>query len=75
MKLSLTFLALLLIGGVLAAGTKEAGAVVYCQYVDYPAGCVVRTGAVLKPRPIAREAVRPGTPTNRGGPEDRAGRR
>jgi hypothetical protein len=75
MKLSLTFLALLLIGGFLTASTKEASAVVYCQYVDYPAGCTVRPGVVLRARPIAREAVRPGTPTNRGGPVDRAGRR
>jgi hypothetical protein len=75
MKLSLTFLALLVIGGFLATSTKEASAVVYCQYVDYPAGCTVRPGVVLRARPIAREAVRPGTPTNRGGPVDRAGRR
>ena len=74
MKLSLTLLALL-IGGFVTASTKEASAVVYCQYVDYPAGCTVRPGVVLRARPIAREAVRPGTPTNRGGPVDRAGRR
>jgi hypothetical protein len=76
MKLSLTLLALaLLVGGFVTASTKEASAVVYCLYIDYPVGCVVRTGVVLKPRPIAREAVRPGTPTNRGGPVDRVGRR
>jgi hypothetical protein len=75
MKLSLTFMALLLIGGFLAASTKEASAVVYCQYVNYPTGCTVRPGVVLRARPIAREAVRPGTPTNRGGPVDRVGRR
>jgi hypothetical protein len=75
MKLSLTFMALLLIGGFLTASTKEASAVVYCQYVDYPANCTVRAGVVLRPRPIAREAVRPGEPGNRGGPVDRAGRR
>jgi hypothetical protein len=74
MKLSLTLLALL-IGGFVTASTKEASAVVYCQYVDYPAGCTVRPGVRLRARPIAREAVRPGTPTNRGGPVDRAGRR
>jgi hypothetical protein len=72
--LSLTLFALL-IGGFVSASTKEASAVVYCQYVDYPAGCTVRPGVVLRPRPLAREAVRPGTPTNRGGPVDRAGRR
>ncbi len=74
MTLSLTLLALS-IGGFVTASTKEASAVVYCQYVNYPTGCTVRAGVVLRPRPIAREAVRPGTPTNRGGPEDRAGRR
>jgi hypothetical protein len=71
----LTFMALLLIGGFLAASTKEASAVVYCQYVDYPTGCAVRPGVVLRARPIAREAVRPGEPGNRGGPVDRPGRR
>jgi hypothetical protein len=75
MKLALTFMALLLIGGFMAASTKEASAVVYCQYVDYPTGCTVRPGVVLRARPIAREAVRPGEPGNRGGPVDRPGRR
>jgi hypothetical protein len=69
-----------------AASTEEAGAVVYCQYVNYPIGCVVRPGVVLRPRPVARAVVtpgvgapgvgvRPGTPMNRGGPVNRAGRR
>ena len=35
-----------------------AKAVVYCQYVGYPAGCVARAGVVLRPRPVARAAVR-----------------
>jgi hypothetical protein len=64
-----------MISGFLAASTEKAGAVVYCQYVEYPAGCVVRAGVVLRPRPVAREVVRPGTPANRGGPVDRVGRR
>ena len=76
MKLSIAFaFAALMIAGFLAASTEKAGAVVYCQYVEYPAGCVARAGVVLRPRPVARAAVRPGTPTNRGGPVDRAGRR
>ena len=59
-------------------GTTSA--VVYCQYVEYPAGCTVRPGVVLRPRPVARAVATPGvgrvgTPTNRGGPVDRAGRR
>ena len=78
MKLSIT-LSALLITGFVAVSTEKAGAVVYCQYVDYPANCVVRAGVVLRPRPVAGavavEAVRPGTPRNRGGPVDRVGRR
>jgi hypothetical protein len=34
-----------------------AAAVVYCQYVSYPTGCIVRAGVVLRPRPVARAAV------------------
>jgi hypothetical protein len=80
MKLSIAFAGALLVTGFVAASTEEASAaVVYCQYVDYPAGCVVRPGVVLRPRPVARaaarEAVRPGTPMNRGGPVNRVGRR
>lgn len=79
MKLSIALAAALAIIGVVAVSTEKASAVVYCQYVDYPAHCVVRAGVVLRPRPVAGavavEAVRPGTPTNRGGPVDRAGRR
>ncbi|WP_291602378.1 hypothetical protein [Bradyrhizobium sp.] len=76
---SLTFAGLavsasLAIAGI-AVSSGPAEAVVYCQYVDYPPSCVARAGVVLRPRPIAREAVRPGTPMNRGGPVDRAGRR
>lgn len=78
MKLSIT-LSALLVAGFMTATTEPASAVVYCQYVDYPAGCIVRSGVVLRPRPVARaaarEAVRPGTPMNRGGPVNRAGRR
>ena len=66
--------ALVLSPGFVAVSTKEANAVVYCQYVSYPAGCVVRPGVVLRPRPVARAAVRTGTPMNRGGPVNRVGR-
>jgi len=41
--------------------SKPAGAVVYCTYVGYPQGCVARAGVVLRPRPVARAAVRTGT--------------
>jgi len=77
MKLSIA-LSALLITGFVAASTDEASAVVYCQYVSYPTGCVVRPGVVLRPRPVARavtrEAIRPGSPMNRGGPVNRRGR-
>jgi hypothetical protein len=84
MKLSIA-LAALLITGFVTASTEEASAVAHCQYVDYPAGCIVRPGVVLRPRPVARAVttgvgapdvgVRPGIPMNRGGPVNRAGRR
>ncbi len=80
MKLSIALAATsLLVTGFTTVSTKEASAVVYCTYVGYPAGCVVRPGMVLRPRPVARaaarEAVRPGKPMNRGGPVNRRGRR
>ncbi len=84
MKLLIALSALM--AGFIAASTEEARAVVYCQYINYPVGCVVRPGVVLRPRPVARAAVtpgvgapgvgvRPGTPMNRGGPVNRVGRR
>jgi hypothetical protein len=84
MKLPITLSALL--AGIIVASTDELGAVVYCQYINYPVGCVVRPGVVLRPRPVARAVatpgvgapgvgVRPGTPMNRGGPVNRVGRR
>jgi hypothetical protein len=75
MKLSIALSAALLITAFVAASTEKASAVVYCQYVEYPAGCIARPGVVLRPRPVARAVVRPGTPMNRGGPVNRAGRR
>jgi hypothetical protein len=79
MKLSITLSALMIVG-VVAATTEPARAIVYCQYVEYPAGCTVRAGVVLRPRPVARAVATPGvgavgTPMNRGGPVDRVGRR
>jgi hypothetical protein len=52
-----------------------AKAVVYCQYVDYPPSCVARAGVVLRPRPVARAAVRAGTAsgTNLNGGLNRVG--
>jgi hypothetical protein len=52
------------------------------QYIGYLTGCVARAGVVLRPPPVATPGigapgvgVRPGTPMNRGGPVNRAGRR
>jgi hypothetical protein len=74
MKLSIA-LSALLITGFMAASTEQASAVIYCQYVAYPAGCIVRPGVVLRPRPVARAVVRHGHAMNRGGPVNRVGRR
>ena len=87
MKIRLVLVAsALLIGGFMAASTEKASAVVYCQYVEYPVGCVAKAGVVLRPRPVARAVVPPGvgavgvgvrrgTPMNRGGPVNQVGRR
>ena len=50
-----------------------AKAVVYCQYVEYPQGCVARAGAVLRPRPVARAAVRHNAGGNANGGVNRVG--
>jgi hypothetical protein len=87
MKYALTLSAVLIggIGGMAVTTSGPAHAVVYCQYIDYPSNCIVRPGVRLIARPAVRATtvgvgapgvgVRAGTPTNRGGPVDRAGRR
>lgn len=50
-----------------------AQAVVYCQYVEYPVGCVARAGVVLRPRPVARAAVRHNVGGNANGGINRVG--
>lgn len=55
---------------VVSMTSEPAGAVVYCTYVGYPAGCIARAGVVLRPRPVARAAVRAntvGSPNINGG--------
>jgi hypothetical protein len=78
MKLSIALSALLTAGFVMAS-SEQASAVVYCQYISYPAGCIVRPGVRLVARPVARVVTpgvgRVGTPMNRGGPVNRVGRR
>ena len=66
--------ALLGIAGV-TLSSEPAGAVVYCTYVGYPVGCVARAGVVLRPRPVARAAVRGATagPGNWNGGVNRVG--
>lgn len=83
MKALLTMPALALLAGALSISTAEpAAAVVYCKTVGVPKGCVARTGAPVARRAVvtpgvgaAGVGVRPGTPMNRGGPVNRAGRR
>ena len=55
--------------------TAPARAVVYCQYVGYPQGCVARAGVVLRPRPVARAAVRHNAGGNANGGVNRVGAR
>jgi len=50
-----------------------AKAVVYCQYIDYPPSCVARAGVVLRPRPVARAAVRHNAGGNLNGGVNRVG--
>jgi len=60
-----------LAGVILSAG--PAAAVVYCTYVGYPHGCVARAGVVLRPRPVARAAVRHNVGGNANGGVNRVG--
>ena len=57
----------------LTLNPAPAKAVVYCQYVEYPTGCVARAGVVLKPRPVARAAVRHNAGGNANGGVNRVG--
>ncbi len=50
-----------------------AAAVIYCQYIGYPHGCVARAGVVLRPRPVARAAVRHNVGGNANGGVNRVG--
>jgi hypothetical protein len=50
-----------------------AEAVIYCTYVGYPVGCVARAGVVLRPRPVARAAVRHNAGGNVNGGVNRVG--
>ena len=66
--------ALLVLAGV-TLNPSPAYAIVYCQYVDYPGGCVARAGVALRPRPVARAAVRHNAGGNANGGVNRVGAR
>ncbi|PSO14067.1 hypothetical protein [Bradyrhizobium sp. MOS003] len=66
--------ALLALAGV-TLNSSPAQAIVYCQYVDYPGGCVARAGVTLRPRPVARAAVRHNVGGNANGGVNRVGAR
>ena len=79
MKYTLALFAVIVggIGGLAVTTSAPAHAQTYCQYVNYPANCIVRPGARLVARPVARGAARARADgsVNRGGPVNRAGRR
>jgi hypothetical protein len=56
-----------------ALSPAPAMAVIYCEYVEYPHGCVARAGVVLRPRPVARAAVRHNAGGNMNGGVNRVG--
>jgi hypothetical protein len=66
--------ALLVLAGI-TLNPSPAHAIVYCQYVDYPGGCVARAGVALRPRPVARAAVRHNAGGNANGGVNRVGAR
>jgi hypothetical protein len=65
MKLSIASSALL-IAGFVAASTEYASAVVYCQYIEYPAGCVVPPGVAIAPPSHGVRKIPPSTAPTRG---------
>jgi hypothetical protein len=56
-----------------ALSPAPANAVIYCTYVGYPVGCIARAGVVLRPRPVARAAVRHNIGGNMNGGVNRVG--
>ena len=57
MKTAVALFSFLTIG--IFATTDAANAVVYCQYIGYPASCIARPGVVLRPRVVAPVVVAP----------------
>ena len=64
---------LLGLAGLTLNPTPAKAVVVYCTYVGYPSGCVARAGVVLRPRPVARAAVRHHAGGNMNGGVNRVG--
>ncbi len=64
---------LLGLGAVTLGPAPAQAVVVYCTYVGYPVGCVARAGVVLRPRPVARAAVRHNAGGNLNGGVNRVG--
>lgn len=52
MKIAIAMLSVLAGGIAAVATTEEANAAVYCRYIGYPKGCIVRPGVVLVARPV-----------------------
>ena len=76
MKLSIGLAAAAVLAtGFLTATPEPASAVIYCTYVGYPANCVAKAGVVLRPRPVARAAVRHNAGGNANGGVNRVGAR
>ena len=48
----------MLMTGFVTISTEKANAVVYCQYVSYPANCVAGPAVVLRARHVAGAAAR-----------------
>ena len=65
--------ALLGLAAVTFSPAPAQAVVVYCSYVGYPVGCVARAGVVLRPRPVARAAVRHNAGGNLNGGVNRVG--
>jgi hypothetical protein len=73
--------------GLVAITAAPADAVVYCDYIGVPQGCVARPGVALRAAPglgapgvgvapgVGAGAAGVGTPANRGGPVNRVGPR
>ena len=62
-------------GLALLAVSAPAQAVVYCQYVGVPKGCVARPGVALRAAPGVGVRAGPAGTANLGGPVNRAGAR